>query len=137
MRWNARVRSSSRRPCRGAGALQADPRDAKLGQGAVACGEPEAAVCHHGGRRPPAQRGHAAHRRQQLRRIRRVALGQLVAGDEPAFVFAEQQGVAELGRRAGLALADRAGIRSANDTTGRGSSGCRQAAGRSARAAGQ
>jgi hypothetical protein len=40
-----------------------------------------------------------------------------VAGDEAALVFANQQGVAELGRMLGLALADRAGIRIARLTS--------------------
>ena len=40
-----------------------------------------------------------------------VALVGLVGGDEPVLILGQQYGVAELGRLAGLALADRPGVR--------------------------
>ena len=94
----------------GAGTLQPDPPDAELGQGAVVGGEPEAAVGDHCGWWAAVSCGYSANGGEQLEGVGRVALVELVVGDEAALVLGQQQGVAELGRAAGFALADRAGV---------------------------
>jgi hypothetical protein len=42
---------------------------------------------------------------------------ELMVGDKAALLLGQQQGVAELGRRSRLALADRAGIGSESETS--------------------
>jgi len=98
-------------PCPGAVARQPDPRHAQLGQGTVVGGAAEATVADHGARHPAGDRNDPLDGGDELGCVWRVALLQLVVGDEAALVFAEQQGVAELSRMLGLALADRASIR--------------------------
>jgi len=69
-----------------------------VGQGLVVGGGPEAAVGDHRARRPAGDTDHPPDDRHQPRRVGRVALVDLVVGDEPALVFGQQRGVAELGQ---------------------------------------
>jgi hypothetical protein len=107
---NARVCSSCARAALTV-PLRCSPTRATLGQRTVVGGSPEPAVTDHRPRHPTGELRDPLHRWHQLRRVRWVALLQLVVADEPAFLLGHQQGVAELGGALRLALADRAGIR--------------------------
>jgi hypothetical protein len=70
----------------------------------VVGGGTEPAVADDGTRRPAGNLNDPLDCRDQLGCIRRIALLQLVVGDEPTLVLGHQQGVAELGRMLGLPL---------------------------------
>jgi hypothetical protein len=72
--------------------LQPDPLDPERFQRLVVGGGTEATVADHRPGRPTGERDDPLDRQDQLRRIRRVALWQLVIGDQPAFLLGQQQG---------------------------------------------
>jgi hypothetical protein len=73
-------------------------------------GGAEAAVSDHRARWPAGDANDPLDGGHELGNVGQVALVALVVGDEAALVLGHQQGVAELGRMPGLALADRAGV---------------------------
>jgi hypothetical protein len=72
---------------------------------------PNPAVSDHRPGRPTGDTDDSLDGGHELGSVGRVALVELVVGDEAALVLGYQQGVAELGRRSRLALADRPGAR--------------------------
>jgi hypothetical protein len=117
-RRKRRVRScSSRALPGGAVALQPDPLDAQRLHRLVVGGGAEAAVSHHRARWPAGHADDPLDGGHELGSVGRVALLELVVGDEAALVLGHEQGVAELGRVLGLALADWTGVGSDSDTS--------------------
>jgi hypothetical protein len=107
---HVRISAPYARLAGGAVALQPDPLHAQRLHCLVVGGGAEAAVSDHRARWPAGDADDPLDGGHELGSVGRVALVELVVGDEPALVLSQQQGVAELGWMPGLALADRAGV---------------------------